>query len=260
MRTRSKVGAFVALAVVLCAGRAQAQVVPPETTRVELGAMFWNPAPELSLTFGGSGDTSIDFVNDLGIEKERVTEYRVTVKPGRKHKLRFSYDSIEYEQEGHVLNRTVRVNGRPYPVNGAVSSALKWDLYRFGYEWDAVALNKGFVGVIFDVKYNKVSASLAGAGITESTEVKAPVPTIGGIARGYIGDFVSITGEFTALKLDRDDFRGKFYDFDLYAQINLVKSLAAQLGYRSVTVDYLVDSDAGLFTLRGPYVGGVVRF
>src|SRR5678815_3941229 len=110
MRIRSKAGAFVALAVLLCAGRAQAQVVPPETTHVELGAMFWNPTPDLSLTFGGSGDTSIDFVNDLGIEKERVTEYRVTLKPARKHKLRFSYDKIAYEQEGHILIRTVRVN------------------------------------------------------------------------------------------------------------------------------------------------------
>jgi hypothetical protein len=31
-------------------------------------------------------------------------------------------------------------------------------------------------------------------------------------------------------------------------------------GYRSVTVDYLIDADAGDLKLRSPYFGAVVKF
>lgn len=138
---------------------------------------------------------------------------------------------------------------------------FKWDLYRFGYEWDFARFNYGFIGLVTEVKYNKVSAFIATpVQSAELEEVKAPVPTIGGIARGYLGDYVSITGEFTGLKITRDEFRGKFYDFDLYGQLNLTKNLALQGGYRSVEVDYLVDEDAGTFTFKGPYFGGTLRF
>ncbi len=125
---------------------------------------------------------------------------------------------------------------------------------------DAIALNKGFVGVIADVKYNKVSATLDAAAGSEATDAKAPVPTIGGIGRGYLGDYLSVTAEFTGIRFTRKDFRAKFYDFDLYTQLNLIKNLAAQIGYRSVIVDYLFDGDTGTMTLKGPYFGGVVRF
>lgn len=260
MRTPLMLPACLAFSVLLMAGPAGAQVVPPETTHVELGWMFWTPTPELTLTFGGSADASIDFVGDLGIEKQRFKEYRLVVKPARKHKIRFSRNPIEYEATGHVLTRAITANGLRFAANQPLHTSVTWDLYRFGYEWDLIARKKGFLGVIADVKYNKISATIDGPAGSAATEAKAPVPTVGGIGRGYLGDYLSITAEFTGIRLTRKDYRGKFYDLDLYTQINLIKSLAAQIGYRSVTVDYLVDGDTGAMTLKGPYFGGVVRF
>ena len=62
------------------------------------------------------------------------------------------------------------------------------------------------------------------------------------------------------MKVNHDTFDAKFYDFDLYGTANFGRNVGAQFGYRSVTVDYTVDNDAGNMKLKGPYVGGIVRF
>jgi hypothetical protein len=36
--------------------------------------------------------------------------------------------------------------------------------------------------------------------------------------------------------------------------------VGAQIGYRSVTVDYVVDDDTGNLKMKGPYFGGLIRF
>lgn len=251
---------FTLIALVFLAAPAAAQsVVPPETTHVEAALMWWKPEPDITIS-SGSLSSDIDFVNDLGIENERFREFRVVVKPGRKHKLRFAYVPVRYLEEGKVLNRTIVFRGRTYNVNLPVNTALNWDFYRFGYEYDVVALNRGFIGVIVDVKYNKIDAQVASPVGSESTEQTVPVPTIGGIGRAYLTQYISVTGEFTGLKFDRTDLNGKFYDFDLYGQLNFTREFAAQFGYRSVTVDYIVDDDAGDLKLKGFYFGGVARF
>ena len=225
--------------------------VPPETTRVELGFATWSPEPTINLQ-------NIDFSGTLGIEAKRLTDYRV--RAGGAHKFRFSYLPIAYD-DSKVIQTSITFQGVTYPVTVPVTYELEWKLYRIGYEWDFVRFNYGFVGLVAEVKYNKVLATLSAPSVgAEATEANVPVPTIGGIARGYLGQYLSVTGEFTGLKLTRDEFRGRFYDLDIYAQLNLVKQLAIQAGYRSLDVDYLADGDNGTLTFDGPYLGGVIRF
>src|SRR5262245_37159201 len=63
-------------------------VLPPETTKVEASFLWWKPEPAITLA---SGDLSsnIDFVGDLGVEKETFREFRGLVHPALKHKIRF---------------------------------------------------------------------------------------------------------------------------------------------------------------------------
>jgi hypothetical protein len=189
------------------------------------------------------------------------------LKAARKHKLRFAYVPIKYDQDA-VLQRTITFQNLTFPVTAAANADINWDVYRFGYEWDFVSMPKGFVGVIGELKYNKVAATVSATGpvlgqsvtLTADVEQNAPVPTIGGIARGYLGNYVSITGEFTGFKLDRDDFGGKFYDFDIYGAVHLGKSVGVQIGYRNMDVDYNSDDENGTMTMKGPYFGGFLRF
>ena len=238
---------------------------PGEDYHFEVGVAFWSPEPELVIRLDSAAGfgSDVDFVEEFGIEKKRFTEFRGTVKPGRKHKIRFDYVPFKYDAEA-VIQRTFVFGGQTYTVGLPASTDVKWDLWKFGYEWDFVSNQSGFAGLVVDLKYSKVTAEVSATGLgVETAEEQAPVPGIGGIARGYLSKNFSVTGEFTAFKM-LDTFSesvdGKFYDFDVYATVNAGKNFGVQGGYRSLTVDYTAEEDAADLKMKGPYFGAVVRF
>ena len=245
-----------ALCCVAAPARAQGS---PEDFHLEAGLLFWSPAPDVVLTSGTLG-TPVDFVNTFEVEKKRLRDFRVVLKAGRKHKIRYSSTPIHYDGTA-TLVQTIRFRGQTYSVGVPTTADLKWTLMRIGYEWDPIATSRGFVGVFADLKYNRMNAELsAPLVVTQTFERNVAVPTVGGIARGYLSRNVSATAEFTGLTLDRQDFNAKFYDFDLYGTANFGRTFGLQIGYRSVTVDYDIESDAGNLKLKGRYWGAVVRF
>ena len=262
MYIRLSVVALCFTALTIDARRADAQVLPAEDHVVELGVMFWTPSPELTLStddLAGSNVDEVDFVQEFGIEDKMFPEFRATI--GRSHKFRLSYVSVQYDEET-TLQRTIVFQGRTFEVNVPASADIKWDLWRFGYEWDFVSRERGFFGLLAEVKYNKVEASIDSPALTSAatTDQTAPVPTIGVIGRGYVAPMFSITGEFSGLSISRDEFDVSFFDFDLYGTLSFGRHVGVQGGYRSVVADYVIDEDAGDLKLQGPYFGGVVRF
>ena len=231
----------------------------PENFHFEAGLMLWKPAPDVVLTSGTLG-TPVDFVNTFEVEKKRFRDFRVVLKPGRRHKIRFGSTPIKYDGTA-TLTQTIRFRGQTYSVGVPTTAELKWTLMRIGYEWDPIATNMGFVGLFADLKYNRMNAELtAPLVVTQTFERNVTVPTVGGIARGYLSPNISATAEFTGLKFDRDDFNAKFYDFDLYGTANFGRSFGLQFGYRRLTVDYIIESDVGDLKLKGLYWGAVTRF
>jgi len=251
---------FVLFAGILClAGPASAQD-SPENYHIELGAMYWKPSPQVVISSGRAG-TPIDFVGQFSIEDTRFREFRVVLKAAPKHKLRYSTVPIKYSGSA-TLTQSITFQGQTFSAGVPATAELKWTLMRFGYEWDLISTNMGFAGVFADLKYNKMNAQLSAdppVG-TQTFERNVAVPTIGGIGRAYLSQFTSVTGEFTALKLNRSSLNAKVYDFDVYGTANFGRYIAVQVGYRSLTVDYIVDDDTGNLKMKGPYIGGVLRF
>lgn len=245
--------------------RVEAPQPPAEQYHVEFGLGFWSPEPELTLRFDGPAGvgTDVDFVQEFGIAKKRFRELRGTLKPGRKHKLRVDYIPFKYDAEA-LIQRTFVFGGRQFTVGVPASTDVTWDLWKFGYEWDFYSGQAGFAGVVADVKYNRVSAEVSAIGLgSEVAQANAPVPGVGGIARGYFSKNVSITGEFTFFKVPdalSEEIDGTFYDFDVYTTVNAGRYVGLQGGYRSITVDYLAAEDAGAMKMKGIYFGGVLRF
>jgi hypothetical protein len=276
MRTRAALIFVFLIVVLLAAAPARAQYglrsasdrATGETYHVELGGYFWNPKPDIMISsesLGIPGD-EVDFVNDLGLEQTRFKQLKLVLRPGTKHKLRFEYTPIHYDAQS-IVPRTFRFNGQRYDIGLPVTTEVKWNAYRFGYEWDFVYRDRGFAGLLLDLKYTDIQASLTAsfAGLTavEFTHAKAPIPAIGFIGRGYVAPNISITGEFSAFKIPdsvNEDYKGKYYDFDLYGTVNFTDHAGAQLGYRSFNVFYKVKQDTGDLVLKGLYFGGVVRF
>ena len=239
-----------------------------ETYHVELGGYFWNPSPEIGIVSEGLGipGDRVDFVTDLGIEQSQFRQLKVVLRPATKHKFRFEYTPIGYEAESTVTREFV-FNGQRYRVGLPVVSELQWKAFRFGYEWDFLYRERGFFGLLLEAKYTNVQASLtssvAGFQLAEFAQARAPIPAIGAIGRIYPAANISITGEFSAFKLPdsiNEDYRARYFDFDIYGTVNFNDHFGAQGGYRSFDVFYKIEDDEGELALKGLYFGGVLRF
>jgi hypothetical protein len=258
--------------LVLAATPASAQFAPrplgdPATGEryfIEASAGFWSPSADMRISseaFNIVG-TDIDFKTDLGLQDKRFGELHAVLRPARKHKFRFQYIPIKYEQST-ILTRDIVFNGQRYRVGLPVNSLLEWKAYRFGYEYDAFYRDRGFIGFVLDAKYTDVNATLASPLISEFTHARAPIPAIGGIARFYVVPNISITGELTGIKIPdsiSDDYKAHYADFDLYGTVNVTNNIGAQLGYRSLDIGYLIEEDTGSFVVKGLYFGAVVRY
>lgn len=236
-----------------------------ESYHLEISGYLWNPSPTLLITsesLGIVGD-QIDFVNDFGFEDATFRQLRVTGRPGRKHKLRFEYTPISYSSEA-LLTRSVIFNGQRFDISLPVQADVRWRAMRFGYEYDFVYRDRGYVGLLLEAKYTDVEASLENRVVgREFVSARAPIPAVGVVGRGYVLPNVSITGEFSFFRLPEgidEDYQGRYYDFDLYGTVNFNDNFGVQGGYRSLTVFYRVEEDEGDLKLKGMYFGGVVRF
>jgi len=276
MRTQSS-STFLAaifLAVLASPGYAQygAQPIRPavpagEDYHVEVSAGLWNPTPNVVISSGALGriGSEIDFVNDLGIQKKQFGDLRITLKASRKSKFRIAYTPLSYTAST-VLTRTIEFNAQAFRVSAPVDSELKWKQWRFGYEHDFVSRERGFAGLLLDVRYTDVEATLSsvflGSRFSEFTRAKGPIPSIGGIGRVYATPNVAVTFELSALKVPKiqDKYEATYIDWDLNGVFNLHKNVGAQVGFRSLDVNYLFDLDTGDMTMRGLYFAGVVRF
>jgi hypothetical protein len=202
-------------------------------------------------------------VQEFGIEEKRFTEYRVTLKAGRQHKVRFHYLPLSYDPDVVTLERTFTFGGRTFTLGLPADAEVEWKMWRFGYEWDFISRTSGYLGMIAELKHNKVRAQIDSPAGLEVAEETAPVPAIGIIGRGYLTEHVSITGEFTGFKmLDSitEEFDGEFWDLDIYGTVSFGRNVGVQGGYRSIDVEYIGDEDLGRLKLKGLYFGGLVRF
>lgn len=272
MRTRI-VLSVLCLAFVAAAVPAQAQYAvrgpsdraTGETYWLEIGGYLWNPTPTMTIQSESLGiiGTRIDLVEDLQLEKTRFTQLRAVLRPAKKHKLRFEFTPIKYDQPEGILRRPIVFNGITYNVAFPVHTTLDWKAYRFTYEYDIIYRDRGFFGILLEAKYTDVQATLANVLDTEFVRARAPIPALGAIGRVYVAPNISLTAEFSGFKLPEnidEDYRAKYFDFDIYGTVNISDHFGGQLGYRSFDVFYRVDTDEGELKLKGPYFGAVVRF
>ena len=97
-----------------------------ERYNVELAYGIWKPTPDLQVSGSSLGINGIviDLVPDLGITKEKFREFRLVLRPAKKHKFRIGYTPIKYSVErqhpapDHCLQRP-EVQRRPAGDRGS---------------------------------------------------------------------------------------------------------------------------------------------
>jgi hypothetical protein len=265
------------LLLLATASTATAQFKPriiQETTvgdkyRIEGGVDFWFPSAELTVASGGSGalsgipGTEINAKRDLGLVDKKLPQLNLVLKAGQRHKLRMQFVPIKYEQTA-ILSRQIDFNGQRYTVGLPVNSTLNWKALRLGYEYDFVVKSRGYGGFIIEDKQTDVRVDIATPLIKpQFAHAKAPIPALGGVARVWVVPRVNVTAEVTGFKIP-DSIEGRYnahyVDVDLYGTINATNNVGVKVGYRSLDLSYKFQEDAGAFTLKGMYVGAVVRY
>jgi hypothetical protein len=263
---------WIGLVLVIAAAPASAQIpalglpdpATGETYHIEFGAGLWSPSADLVIASESLGiaGTDIDLVNDLGLISRRFGHLRLVLRPSTKHKFRFSYTPMRYQSEA-VLTRPIVFNGIRFNAGVPVQSTLLWKAYRLGYEYDFLYRDRWFVGFVLDVKYSDVEATLDSLIASEFARARGPVPAVGGIGRFYVVPNISITFEMTGFKLPEtldEQYRGSYVEIDTYGSINFTDHFGAQVGFRSLDVNYTVEGDRGDLRLGGLYFGGVLRY
>lgn len=240
--------------------------VKGEKYYVEVGANVWRPTPDFSFMSEGFGiaGTLIDLDADLGLEAQPRYEVRVVLRPSKRNKLRFHYLPMTYTGDT-ILARDIIFNGILFPIRVPVQTDFQWNAYRFTYELDVISRERGYVGILLEAKYADASLNLTSPISTEFVKAKAPIPAGGLVARVYPLPFVSVTGEFTYFRLPdsvavEQNASLNSFDFDVYGTVNVTNNFGVQAGYRSIDMGFRIDLDEGSIKLKGPYLGGVVRF
>ena len=264
--------AALAAALLFAAAPASAQYQPRtisdpatgEKYHIEAAADYWFPAAEMIVSSAqlGIAGSQIDFKKTLGLTDQCFPVLHLQLRPARSHKFFLHYTPVNYTQTA-TLTQDVVFNGIRYRLGLPVNSSLDWKTYEIGYEYDFVVKNSGFVGFILEAKYTDVNVSLASPLASEFAHARGPIPALGGIARYYPVPNISITGEVSGFKIpDSIDSRynAHYVDIDVYGTLNFTNNIGVKGGYRSRDVGYLINSDSGQFTMKGIYVGAVLRY
>jgi hypothetical protein len=233
-----------------------------ETYHVEASYGFWNPDLEATISSEQLGiiGTEIDVKSDLGYTDEAIRQFRLVLRPGRKHKFRVEYIPIKFEGDT-ILNRDIIFNGIEFNGGLPVQSQFEWDTWRLGYEYDFVYTDRVYAGFIVEVRQTTARLQLDSPIDSEFTEARGPIPGIGGVFRGYPAKNFSITAEITGLNVPEiDEYEGQFIDVDIYGTLNFSNNFGVQGGYRALDASYIAKLDTGDLTLKGFYFTGVARF
>jgi hypothetical protein len=275
----------VCLLLSLVASQASAQFRPSqpppgENYNVELGMRFWNTSPGIiigSESLDIVNSRGVDFVQEFSIEDKTFREFRGVVRGG-KNALRVAHVDMTYNEAAR-LQRTIEFGGRVFTVNANATADLEWDLWRIGYERDFVKTDHGLFGVIAEVNFNHVVADLRASDgvntVTSLTDENVPTLGFGAIGRGYVHRNVSISVEFTGFKMPgflvdkladvaedaiEGDASAFMKDLDIYVTGSITRFFGIQGGYRWLSADYEIDRDLGDLSMKGPYLGGMIRF
>ncbi len=233
-----------------------------ESYSVEILAGGWFPPPNpvLSRDAPNATGSDINFVTDLGVTSERFAMWRFTLRTAARQKARIERLPLSYDAEA-APTRTLTFDGTQFAAGLPTTSALDWTAWRFGYEYDVVAHERGYLGFIGELKYSNVSSRLQNAAGAAGSDIKVVIPGVGVVGRVYLVSFIALGAEITGSSLGSDGSnQRKYLDYDVSGVINFSEGFGLQGGTRSMFVRYRVDADAGEIEVREKYFAAVVRF
>jgi len=206
---------------------------------------------KIRISSGSAAGTEIDPVGDLGFEKKKnFWEVRASLGDAA-NKIRYSFVPFKWDATANI-SRSIVFNGKTYSASTPVTSELKVNYHRLGWEYDFVEKLNNRFGYIFDIKYFDISASInaPSVGLDESKSMKVAVPTMGFILQIGLPYLINVSAEATGAKVASDKY---LYDAEAAVNMKLAPFLSLSGGYRVLKFHFEKDNDLGAFSLKGPY-------
>jgi len=268
--------AVLAVAFALAAaGRAGAQAAPPASEpeqtpqppyRVELAAGVWETLPstvQYADTEGALVGTTIDFRNQLGLERRPFPEIHLEVQITPRQKARGEYVPLRYQQ-AVTASDSLAFNGQFYAAGRAVTSTFRWKAWRVEYEYDLLVREHGYLGGFAALRAVDVDGTLSDGSQSGTAGVRIPMPGLGVIAGYQALPRLWLTGKLAGFDLPGASTKthGRGFDVDGYANLGLTRIFGIRGGFRVYDVSYVYanDQNSGTFTIGGPYLAGTIRF
>jgi hypothetical protein len=267
---------LLAVALALAAARrAGAQAAPPapesdETPRppyrVEIAAGVWETLPntvQYADTEGALVGTTIDFRNQLGLERRPFPEIHLEVQATPRQKARGEYVPLRYQQTV-MASDSLAFNGQFYAAGRTITSTFRWKAWRVEYEYDLLVREHGYIGGFAALRAVDVDGTLSDGSQSGTAGVRIPMPGLGVIAGYRASPRLWLTGKLAGFDLPGASTKthGHGFDVDGYVNLGLTRVLGIRAGFRVYDVSYVYanDQNAGTFTIGGPYLAGTVRF
>lgn len=238
-----------------------------ENYRIEASYGWWNAQPELIVNSESLGilGTDVDLITDLGIEKKRLGKINVTLKPGKKHRLRYEHLPIKYQTDAFPVTREFVFNGQRFTVGLPVTTTVDFTTDTFGYTWDMFYFPRGFFGAGINVLLTNIDASLESPIGNEFVAQAAPIPAFNFSGRAYATRNLALNGEVKFFRIPESiekqiDGDGSYTDVDINGTYNITRNFGVTLGWRKTAIFYTAEQDKGDLKFKGLYFSGVVRY
>lgn len=216
---------------------------------LDIEGRYWITNMDDEVKSGATG-TTINLVDDLGVgDDENFFDVRATLELGS-HRLRYGYMPMSWEGR-KTITQNITFNGQTYSATDTVSTGLDVAYHRLGYEYDIIDTLNNRLGVIFEIKYFDIDASLVSATRNEKANIKAPVPTIGVAAQVGLPMLFSVGGEVTGITLG-----SAAWLVDAEAGVNFKPApfVVVSGGYRLLRLHADYDDDLVDLSVSGPFV------
>jgi len=250
--------ALVCLALLSLAAAVPAHALPGFEAGVR--GMYWFPDLSANVeTTVGPVTGEFDAKADLGVEDKDFPAGEAFLRIGNLH-FRLSYAQLKYSGD-KVLTDNVVFNGQTFPVSSRVITNL--DLKMLDGEAQFDILRPELVaadfnlGLIVKVKYVDGKVDLAGSGVTETQDFRAPVPMVGlGVGVGLMKDVLRFDARATGMAYSGNHI----YEGDAFASLAPIPFFRLQGGYRIIDLSIDEDDIVAKIKLKGPYIGAQLSF
>jgi hypothetical protein len=235
----------------------------PAQRAVEFEGRYW--IPRFTSRFRVDSNrlgTDVDGKQDLAFPDTNFPEGRFTFQGKGRSRLSFSYTPIDYSGGG-TITRSVLFHGQQYTVGTRVLSGLEVQHLQLSWTYQFIQVKDGLfkLGPLVEgngfLMHGRLRAPNLTPAIDQREDLSVGLPTVGLAMDINPHRMVNLSGTVSGLKAG--DY-GQFINSSAAVKVRPVENLFFTAGYRTFNLSAQSSPVFVTLHLRGPFVGGGIRF